>query len=133
MIPNHINLSPSEWHVMEVLWTHGPATGRETTQQLEAQMGWSRSTTLTLLRRLEGKGAVASDTAHGLKTFRPLISREDAILQETEDFLGRVYQGSLSLMVSSLTKKQALPQKEIDALYALLQELEGNRDDDMDH
>ena len=47
--------------------------------------------------------------------------------------MGRVYQGSLSLMVSSLTKKQALPQEEIDALYALLQELEGKQHDGMDH
>ena len=61
------------------------------------------------------------------------MAREDAVLQETEDFLGRVYQGSLSLMVSSLTKKQALPQEEIDALYALLQELEETQHDGMDH
>lgn len=132
MLLDHVNLSSSEWQVMEFLWDHGPATGRQATQQLEARMGWSRSTTLTLLRRLEGKGAVASDTEQGLKTFRPLVAREDAVLQETEDFLGRVYQGSLSLMVSSLTKKQALPQEEIDALYALLKGLEGNHDDDMD-
>lgn len=133
MTEHNVNLSPSEWHVMEFLWTHSPATGREATQHLEARMGWSRSTTLTLLRRLEGKGAVASDTELGLKTFRPLVAREDAVLQETEDFLGRVYQGSLSLMVSSLTKKQALPQEEIDALYALLQELEETQHDGMDH
>lgn len=133
MTPNHISLSSAEWHVMEFLWTHGPATGREATQHLEAQMGWSRSTTLTLLRRLEDKGAVASDTEHKLKTFRPLLAQEDATLQETKDFLGRVYQGSLSLMVSSLTKKEALPQEEIDALYALLQGLEGKTHDDLDH
>ncbi len=56
----------------------------------------------------------------------PWWGREEAVLQETEDFLDRVYQGSLSLMVSALTKKQALPQEEIDALYAMLQEMEEN-------
>ena len=98
----------------------------------DGKLGWSRSTTLTLLRRLEGKGTVASDAETGLKTFRPLVGREEAVLQETEDFLDRVYQGSLSLMVSALTKQQALPQEEIDALYAMLQEMEGERHDGMD-
>ena len=132
MNPKSIHLNPSEWHVMEFLWAHGHATGRQAADHLTEKLGWSRSTTLTLLRRLEGKGAVASDAETGLKTFRPLVGREEAVLQETEDFLDRVYQGSLSLMVSALTKQQALPQEEIDALYAMLQEMEGERHDGMD-
>ena len=90
-------------------------------------MGWSRSTTLTLLRRVENKGAVSSQTNNGLKTFIPLVKREDAALQETEDFLDRIYKGSLSLMVSSLTEKKALPKEEIDKLYDLLNQLEGGK------
>ena len=76
MNPKSIHLNPSEWHVMEFLWAHGPATGRQAADHLTEKLGWSRSTTLTLLRRLEGKGAVASDAETGLKTFRPLVGRE---------------------------------------------------------
>ena len=65
MNPKSIHLNPSEWHVMEFLWAHGPATGRQATDHLTEKLGWSRSTTLTLLRRLEGKGAVASDAEGG--------------------------------------------------------------------
>ena len=79
MNPKSIHLNPSEWHVMEFLWAHGPATGRQATDHLTEKLGWSRSTTLTLLRRLEGKGAVASDAETGLKTFRPLVGREEAV------------------------------------------------------
>lgn len=122
-----INLTDAEWRVMECLWEHAPRTGREVTTLMRDRCGWSRSTTLTLLRRLEDKGAVAGDTEAGKKSFRPRLAREDAALQETRDFLGRVYQGSLSLMVSALTRRQALSQGEIDELYALLQELEGER------
>lgn len=121
-----LNLTPAEWSVMECLWEKAPRTGREATEWLEERMGWNRSTTLTLLRRMEAKGAVTSDTAVGMKSFRPLIRREDAARQETEDFLGRVYQGSLSLLVSSLTKKQSLPQEEIDELYAILRKMGGD-------
>ena len=124
----HISLTEAEWTVMECLWEKSPRTGRETVSWLEQKVGWTRSTTLTMLRRLEAKGAVAGDTAGELKTFRPLIAREDVAVQETENLLERAYKGSLSLLVSSLTKKQALPQKEIDELYAILREMEEKRD-----
>lgn len=124
-----MNLTDAEWNVMECLWESSPRTGREAAEWLEAKMGWNRSTTLTLLRRMEAKGAVASESEGGVKTFRPLIRREDAALQETEDFLSRVYQGSVNLMVSTLTKKRSLSKREIDELYALLRELEVNGDD----
>ena len=129
MNKHSISLTEAEWTVMECLWEHSPRTGRETVVCLEGKMGWSRSTTLTLLRRLEEKGAVAGDTESTIKTFRPMIAREDAALQETENLLERAYKGSLSLLVSSLTKKQSLPQREIDELYAILREMEGKNHD----
>ena len=125
MKDRQIALTEAEWSVMECLWEKSPRTGRETVAWLEQKMGWTRSTTLTMLRRLEAKGAVTGDTNGELKTFRPLIAREEVAIRETENLLDRAYKGSLSLLVSSLTKKQTLPQKEIDELYAILREMEG--------
>ena len=125
MAENHISLTQAEWSVMECLWEGGPLTGRQVTQRMETRCGWSRSTTLTLLSRLEHKGALKSMAPEsGPKVFSPLLGREDAALRETEDFLSRVYQGSLSLMVSSLTKKQALSREDLDQLQELLKGLE---------
>ena len=129
MNEKHIALTEAEWAVMECLWEKAPRTGRETVEWLDRRMGWTRSTTLTMLRRLEAKGAVAGDTEEELKTFRPLIAREEVAVRETESLLDRAYKGSLSLLVSSLTKKQSLPQKEIDELYAILREMEGKNND----
>ena len=129
MNDKNLTLTEAEWTVMECLWEKSPRTGRETVAWLDQKMGWTRSTTLTMLRRLEAKGAVAGDTEGELKTFRPLIAREDVAVQETENLLDRAYKGSLSLLVSSLTKKQTLPQNEIDELYAILREMEGKKDD----
>lgn len=126
----HMDLSPSEWQVMECLWEASPKTGRELTAQLEQRMGWNRSTTLTLLRRMEAKGTVRSDSSGPVRQFYPAIAREDAALQETEDFLHRVYHGSLSMMVSAMTKKQAVSQKELETLYQMLHALEGGPSDD---
>ena len=121
-----ISLTDAEWSVMECLWGRAPRTGRELTEELGKKCGWSRSTTLTLLSRLEAKGAVGAESDGRVKTFVPLVCREDAALRETEDLLTRAYRGSLSLMVSTLTKKQALSREELDELYAILKKAEGD-------
>ncbi len=124
----HMGLTEAEWQVMECLWAAVPRTGRAIIDALHKTTGWSRSTTLTLLRRLEDKGAVSAESEDGVKHYRPQVAREDAAVQETEHLLERVYQGSVSLMVSSLVKKQTLSQEEIDKLYAILREVEENHD-----
>ena len=127
-----VALSEAEWKVMEELWKEAPATGRELTERLEKRCGWNRSTTLTLLRRMEAKGAVSASQTGGVKSFSPLLRQEEAALKETQSFLSRVYHGSLSMMVSTLSQKQALSRKEIDELYALLKEAEVKQNDPHD-
>ena len=112
------DLAPAEWNIMECLWERAPQTGRELTEQLEASMA------LTLLRRMVGKGVVTCDTEGTKNTFSPAVRREDAALAETETFLDRVYQGSLSMMVSAMTRRQAISKEEIDELYELLRQME---------
>ncbi len=119
-----INLTPAEWRIMECLWERAPQTGREVTQSMEHAVGWSRSTTLTLLKRLVDKGIVRCDTEGTKNTFSPTVRREDAAQAETETFLDRVYQGSLSMMVSAMTQKKAISKEEIDELYELLRQME---------
>lgn len=119
------SLSSAQWAVMEHLWRNGSLTGREATDVMEAEIGWSRSTTLTMLRRMEEKGFVRSTANGGVKTFYPVLRREDAAMQVTENLLERVYHGSISMLLSALTHKQNLSQEEIHKLHALLDGMEG--------
>ena len=121
-----LDLTDAEWSVMEQLWAAPGSTGRALTAALEQKTGWSRSTTLTL-RRLVEKGAVRYEDSGSVRTFFPSITRERAAVRQTRDLLGRVYHGSLSMLVSAMTREEALPQKEIDELYALLNEMEAKK------
>lgn len=118
------NLTPAEWNLMECLWTGKERTGREVIEFLKARMGWSKSTTLTMLRRMTEKGLIACDESGEVRKYSALVNREEAVLQETDDFLNRVYQGSVGLMMSTLTKKQSLSKEEIQELYDILKEAE---------
>ena len=87
-------------------------------------MGWSKSTTLTMLRRMAEKGLVRCDEGGEVRRYSPLVVREEALQQETEDFLSRVYRGSVGLLMSTLTQRQNLSKEEIKELYAILEEAE---------
>ena len=51
-----INLTNSEWYVLDCLWTHSPMTVMELVAALGDRLGWAKSTTITTLRRMEDKG-----------------------------------------------------------------------------
>ncbi len=123
-------LTAAEWHLMECLWEASPRTGREATDYLEQHAGWSRSTTLTMLRRMTDKGFISCSEKDGIKVYAPLLPREDAQRRTTEDFLHRVYHGSVSMLMSAITQKQELSRQEIDELYAILRQAEKGAKDD---
>ncbi|NLO49039.1 MAG: BlaI/MecI/CopY family transcriptional regulator [Clostridiales bacterium] len=127
MPEQNISLTNAEWNLMECLWDTSPRTGREATEYLQEHVGWNRSTTLTMLRRMTEKGFIRCEEKNGIKTYAPLVRREDAVKKETDDFLNRVYKGSVSLMMSAITKKQELTKDEIAELYAILREAEGGK------
>lgn len=122
---NDYSLTPAEWHVMECLWDKSSCTGREATDYLSRSVGWSRSTILTMLRRMQEKELISCHEENGVLTYAPLIPKEDAVLSETQSFLDRVYHGSMSMMLSAFTKKQPLTEDEIAELYAILEDAKG--------
>ena len=121
----NVNLTSAEWHLMECLWEKSPQIGREVVEHLKKSVGWSRSTTLTLLRRMTEKGLIRCEEIDGVNAYSPLVDREVSVVNETENFLNRVYKGSISMLMSAITKKQDLTKEEIDELYAILKEAEG--------
>lgn len=124
-----LSLAPAEWSIMEYLWESAPHTGREVTDAMSERCGWNRSTTLTLLRRLEAKGAIGSNEGSGMKSFFPLVSRNNVAQGEAKSLLSRAYQGSLSLLVSSFVEKGDLSKREIDELRAVLEQLKEKEND----
>ena len=121
-----INLSDSEWKLMNRLWDRAPMTITELTAALRADTGWTKNTIITMLSRLEAKGAVRYEEGGRAKQYFPTIDREDAARAETESFLSKVYGGSLGLMVSNLVESHALTEADIAELSAILEKAGGD-------
>ncbi|MCI9317536.1 MAG: BlaI/MecI/CopY family transcriptional regulator [Oscillospiraceae bacterium] len=120
-----INLSGSEWKLMNRLWEQSPRTITQLTAALKEETGWTKNTVITMLSRLEAKGAVGHREGARAKEYYPLADRADAQRAETESFLGKVYGGRLGLMVSAMVDSRQLTEADIAELSAILKKAEG--------
>ena len=121
MEKGNIILQQSEWYIMEKLWEEHPRTIVQLYHALKETPGWSKSTVNTLLGRMVHKGILYYEEGSKARQYYPAIRREDAALAETESLLQRVFHGSVSMMINTLVKKDALSDKEIEELYEILQ------------
>ena len=115
-----VSLSNMEWKLMNPLWNAAPMTLMQLTRALEEETGWTKHTVITMLTRLETKGAVRWEQAGRARRYSPVISREEARREETAGFLDRVYGGRLGLMVNALVEDHALTKEDIDELSEIL-------------
>ena len=120
-----VNLSDSEWKLMNRLWAESPRTITELTAELKGETGWSKNTIITMLSRLEAKGAVRHEEGDRAKRYFPCLPQEDAARAETESFLGKVYGGSLGLMMSAMVESRRLTETDIAELSAILEKAGG--------
>lgn len=118
------NLTTSEWYVLDCLWEHTPRTVMELVAVLGDKVGWAKSTTITILRRMEDKGLIRAEIQGRSKHYFPCVDRQSCTRAQTRSFLDRVYQGSVGLMVSAMAQEKALSREEIDALYEILRQAE---------
>lgn len=121
-------LSGAEWHVLESLWENSPKIGSQIVADMLQRKGWSRSTTLTMLRRMTEKKLISCDDGGKIKSYTPLVCREEAVKKETESFLDRVYNGSVSMLINGFVERQKLTPKEIEELRQILDDAEGRHE-----
>ena len=120
-----INLSDSEWKLMNRLWERSPMTIMELTAAAREETGWTKNTVITMLSRLESKGAVRCEREDRAKRYYPVLQQKDAARQETENFLGKVYGGSLGLMMSAMVESRRLTKDDVAELSAILEKAGG--------
>lgn len=124
MNTNKIKLSEAEWKVMNLLWEESPKTMMQITNLLKETTGWTKHTVMTFLKRMGEKKAIHYEEGGRAKLYYPDIKKEEAALQETEEFLHKVFDGRMGLMLNTMVEKKVLSKSEIDELYDILKKAE---------
>lgn len=118
-------IAETEWKVMEVLWQKPNQTITEIKAAL-SEIGWSDSTVKTLVRRLTQKGALAIDRTASPFCYYPLVEEEACRRKETRRFIDKIYNGSVKMLIASLTTDSSLTDEESQKLMEIIDKMEGD-------
>lgn len=116
-----ITLNNSEWCIMEELWQEQPRTLMQLVHKMKEKQGWSKSTTSTVLRRMQEKGCIRYEEGEKARNYFTDLCREAVVLKETRAFLNRACRGSLGMLVSAFVDSNQLTQEELEELREILQ------------
>lgn len=83
-------MTDAEREVMLVLWRRAPVAASAVVEELHGSKQWSLATVRTLLRRLVRKHAVSQEIQCKRYIYRPLVSLETHVYEESESFWNRV-------------------------------------------
>lgn len=112
-------LFEGEYKLMEVLWDAGAVNSTYLVELCREKLGWNKSTTYTVLRRLKNKGALR----HENTVVTPVLTREEAIRAQGEELVERV--GGLSLFMTAFLSGRKLTREEAEELKRLIDEKMG--------
>ena len=106
----------SEYRFCLILWENEPIGSTELAKICKEKLGWSRTTTYTVIKRLSDRGVVVNENA----VVRSLISKEEIQKAEIEELVQKKFEGSLSDFIATFTKHQRLTDEEINQIKNLI-------------
>lgn len=113
-----IKLFDSELKVMNVLWRKGDCSAKAISEILKAETGWNMNTTYTVIKKCIAKGAIERSEPGFL--CHALIPKEDVQAAETEELIGKLFDGSVDQLFAALLGSKKLSAEQLARLKALV-------------
>ena len=113
-----------EYRFCRIMWAHEPVAAAELVKLCQQQLGWKRTTTYTVIKRLGGRGVLKLEDG----TVTSLISKETAEASEIEDLVEKKFGGSLPAFVAAFTKHQKLSDNDLDEVQRMIDRIRKGED-----
>ena len=115
----------SELRFCEILWEHQPVRSSELAHLCAEKLGWKKSTTYTVIKRLTERGVVQTEDA----VVTALVSRDQVQRAESRAFVERNFSGSLPGFLNAFVGGRGLSAEEADELLRMIADLEEKNHD----
>ncbi len=107
----------SEYRFCLVLWECEPIRSADLARICKDKLGWSRTTTYTVIKRLCDRGVLENNDS----TITSLVSKEEAQMSEIDELVEKKFEGSLPAFIAAFSKGRKLCDEDIDALRKLIE------------
>ena len=111
-----VKVTEGEYRFCLIMWEREPVTAAELAKLCQDRLGWKRTTTYTVIKRLGDRGVLKNE--NGVIT--ALVSKEAAQAREIDALVEEKFQGSLPAFVAAFTKRQDISSAELDEVQRMI-------------
>lgn len=107
----------SEYRFCLLLWKNEPISCAAIAAICKEELGWSRTTTYTVIKRLSERGVLKNENS----IVTSLVSKEDVQISEIDEMMEKTFEGSLPAFIAAFAKRQQLSTEEIEEIKRIIE------------
>jgi len=111
------NLFDAEFTFMRIVWYAEPLTTRKLTEICRERLGWKRTTTYTVLRKLIDRGMLKNENS----IVTSVAKREQVQKYESETIIEKAFDGSLPKFIAAFLNDRTLSDDEAEEIKKLIE------------
>ena len=108
----------SEYRFCLILWKHEPISSAQLAKLCREELGWSRTTTYTVIKRLSDRGVVKNNDS----IITSLVSKEEAQISQIDEMLEKTFEGSIPAFIAAFAKREKLSERDISEIRKIIGE-----------
>lgn len=117
---SELKAGSTEAKFADIIWQNEPISSSLLAAKSEEALGWKKTTSFTVLKRLCNKGIFQNVKG----TVTSLISRKDYFSLQSEQFVKETFDGSLPAFVAAFASRKKLSSEDIAELRRIVDEYE---------
>lgn len=110
----------SEYRFCLILWENEPVNSTKLVELCKNQLGWSKATTYTVIRRLSERGVLKNENT----IVSALVSKEQTQASRLEEMVEETFEGSVPAFIAAFSRSKKLTRQEVDQLKAMIEAYE---------
>lgn len=111
-----MRLATVESRFADIIWNHEPVSSGELVKLCQQELGWKKSTTYTVLRKLCERGIFQNQDGK----VTSLVSKEEFQTVQSQRFIDEAFGRSLPAFLTSFMGGRSLSNKEAEELKAII-------------
>jgi len=113
---DELKLGSVEGRFAEIIWQNEPVASGVLVKICEKELGWKKSTTYTVLKKLCEKGLFKNE---GSKV-TSVMSKDEYCAVQSQKFVEDTFEGSLPAFIAAFSKRQELTKDEIEEIKRMI-------------
>lgn len=126
MMEQDQKLFDSEYRLLSIVWENEPIQSGDLCRLCQERLGWKRTTTYTVLKKLCNKGVLRNEAA----IVTSIVRREEVQRQEGQVVLDKAFGGSLPQFIAAFLGEQGISDAEAQEIRDMIDRYQSKREKD---